>query len=46
MLPKQRDYAHLWDMRQAAREIVSFLDGVTATRFKREKICATPWNAS
>ena len=38
MLPKQRDYAHLWDMRQAAREIVSFLDGVTATRFKREKI--------
>ena len=38
MQPDQRDYAHLWDMRQAAREIVSFLHGVTITRFKREKI--------
>ncbi len=38
MQPDERDPAYLWDMRQAAREIISFLKGVTLARFTREKI--------
>lgn len=29
MRPSERDAAHLWDMLEAAREVVAFTDGIT-----------------
>jgi uncharacterized protein with HEPN domain len=38
MRPEQRDLAYLWDMRQAAREIAAFMQGVAFARFEQDKI--------
>jgi uncharacterized protein with HEPN domain len=38
MQPEDRDIALLWDMREAAREIVGFTHDVTYERFAQEKI--------
>jgi uncharacterized protein with HEPN domain len=33
MLPEERDAAYLWDMREAARDIVGWVHGVTYEHF-------------
>lgn len=33
MLPEERDAAYLWDMREAARDIVEWVHGVTYEHF-------------
>jgi uncharacterized protein with HEPN domain len=33
MLPEERDAAYLWDMREAARDIVGWVQGVTYEQF-------------
>jgi uncharacterized protein with HEPN domain len=38
MQPDERDLAYLWDMRQAAREIVAFMQGVAYAKFEQDKI--------
>lgn len=38
MRPEDRDLALLWDMREAAREVASFLQGVDYERFVAEKV--------
>jgi uncharacterized protein with HEPN domain len=38
MHPEDRDIALLWDMREAAREVVEFMQGVTYARFTSEKV--------
>ena len=38
MQPDSRDLAYLWDMRQAAREIAAFLQGISFTKFEQEKM--------
>ena len=35
MLPEKRDAAYLWDMRDAARDIVGWVQGVNFLRLKR-----------
>lgn len=38
MRPDERDTAYLWDMLQAARDIVLFVDGKTFNQFEKEKL--------
>jgi uncharacterized protein with HEPN domain len=38
MPPEDRDIALLWDMREAAREVLDFMQGVTFARFACEKV--------
>ncbi|MFQ5751727.1 MAG: DUF86 domain-containing protein [bacterium] len=38
MQPEERDLALLWDMREAARDILKFVRGVTYTKFAANKI--------
>ena len=38
MRPEERDAAYLWDMREAAREVVDFIRGVTYADFERNKL--------
>lgn len=38
MLPEDRDAALLWDMREAARDIVAFMQGVEFIHFTANKI--------
>ena len=38
MLPDERELSYLWDMREAAREIVSFVQGVKFAEFEKNKI--------
>ena len=38
MLPEDRDAALLWDMREAARDIVTFLEGVAFAHFSANKM--------
>lgn len=38
MRPEERDIAYLWDMREAAREVLEFLQGVSYARFASDKM--------
>lgn len=38
MRAEERDPAHLWDMREAAREAAAFVEGATFERFRTEKL--------
>ena len=38
MRPESRNAAYLWDMREAAREVMEFLQGTTYTRFASDKV--------
>lgn len=38
MRAEERDPAHLWDMREAAREVAEFVAGATLDRFRSEKL--------
>lgn len=38
MRPEDRDLAYLWDMREAAREIVAFMKGVAYAKFEKNHI--------
>ena len=38
MRPEDRDTAHLWDMREAAREVLEFIEGVHYARFASDKV--------
>ena len=38
MRPEDRDLAYLWDMREAAKEVIEFIQGVTYKRFASEKV--------
>ena len=38
MCPEERDLSYLWDMRQAAREIYEFVQGVSYNLFENNKI--------
>jgi uncharacterized protein with HEPN domain len=38
MRPEERDLAYLWDMRQAAREIVAFLKDASFAKFEQDKM--------
>ncbi len=38
MRPEARDVAHLWDMREAAREVLEFTQGTTSARFASNKV--------
>lgn len=42
MRPDDRDLAYLWDMREAAREVVEFMQGVTYERFAVDKVLRRP----
>jgi uncharacterized protein with HEPN domain len=35
---EERDLAYLWDMRETAREVLSFLEGVAFTDFQSNKV--------
>ena len=37
MRPEERDRSYLWDLRQAAREIIEFMLGVPFNLFKNDK---------
>ncbi|HEX7394790.1 MAG TPA: HepT-like ribonuclease domain-containing protein [Anaerolineaceae bacterium] len=37
MRPEERDISYLWDMRQAAREIIEFVLGVPYDLFEKDK---------
>lgn len=37
MSPKDRDLSYLWDMRQAAREIVEFMADIPYIQFEKDK---------
>jgi uncharacterized protein with HEPN domain len=37
MPPEDRDLAHLWDMREFARDAASIADGLTAERFQSSR---------
>jgi uncharacterized protein with HEPN domain len=37
MRPDSRDFAYLWDMRQAAREIVAFMQDASFATFEQDK---------
>ncbi len=38
MRPENPDAAYLWDMQEAAREIMEFMDGVSLERFQTDKM--------
>ena len=38
MPPENRDLAYLWDMREAAREIVQFVQGMKWAKFENDKV--------
>lgn len=38
MRPEERDLAFLWDMREAARDVLDFIRGVTYVHFCNDKI--------
>lgn len=38
MRPEDRDVAYLWDVREAAREVIEFVRDVTYERFAADKI--------
>jgi uncharacterized protein with HEPN domain len=38
MPPENRDLAYLWDMREAAREIVQFVHGMKWAKFENDKV--------
>ena len=38
MPPEGRELSYLWDMRQAAREIVEFMQGVKFAEFEKNKV--------
>ncbi len=38
MRPEDRDVAYLWDMREAAQEVLEFIRGVNYSRFASDKI--------
>jgi uncharacterized protein with HEPN domain len=37
MRPEERDLSYLWDMRQAAREIIAFMQGIPYAVFEKDK---------
>lgn len=37
MQPEQRDKAYLWDMQEAAKDILSFVDGINFSEFENDK---------
>ena len=38
MRPEERDIAYLWDMREAAREVLQFIRDVPYARFEKDKV--------
>jgi uncharacterized protein with HEPN domain len=38
MRPKERDPAYLWDMREAARDVLRFIEGADFERFASDKM--------
>lgn len=38
MRPEERDLAYLWDMREAARDVLDFIKGVTYVHFSNDKL--------
>ena len=38
MRPEDRDLAYLWDMREAAKEVMEFVQDVSYERFASEKV--------
>jgi uncharacterized protein with HEPN domain len=38
MRPEERDIAYLWDMREAARDVLDFIKGVTYAHFSNDKL--------
>lgn len=38
MRPEERDIAYLWDMREAAREVLEFLHQIDYARFASDKV--------
>jgi uncharacterized protein with HEPN domain len=38
MRPEERDLAYLWDMREAARDVMDFIRGVPYARFCNDKL--------
>ena len=38
MRPEDRHVAYLWDMREAAREVLEFIRGITYARFATDKM--------
>jgi uncharacterized protein with HEPN domain len=38
MPPKEQELSYLWDMREAAREIVTFMEGIKFAEFEKNKI--------
>lgn len=38
MPPDERELSYLWDIREAAREIVSFIQGVKFAEFEKNKV--------
>ena len=38
MPPKGQEQSYLWDMREAAREVVSYMKGVKFTQFEKNKL--------
>jgi uncharacterized protein with HEPN domain len=43
MRPEERDLSYLWDMRQAAREIIAFMLDIPYVLFEKDKkTCVIP----
>jgi len=38
MRPEEHDLAYLWDMREAAREIVAFMKGIPYVKFEKNHV--------
>ena len=38
MQPEERDWAYLWDMREATRDVLEFTEGITYDHFCRDKV--------
>ena len=38
MRPEEHDLAYLWDMREAAREIVAFMKGIPYAKFEKNHV--------
>jgi len=38
MEPEERDLAYLWDMREAAHDVIEFIKGATFDRFSKNKL--------
>ncbi|HSA33158.1 MAG TPA: DUF86 domain-containing protein [bacterium] len=38
MRPEDRDLSYIWDMLQAARDIVSFIEGKNFNKFEKDKL--------